>query len=568
MNRIQSTLASLQQSARFPDVEADQTSDNSEDTLENVLEPETSDQFSQDLIRTGPFIFNVHGITGLGKTRFIYHLMDTLAALYPTILLSFAQDEDRHPKFTHTWGDVLPDLRKYLPGLEQLPDEIILTRGGLQPLDEKCLIYEQSQLDQPRTQPVLLLLDGLDNLLYWKWVQEEIVKPLYDQHHAVVVCTSQSPIFWHFWELRESCELLSLAPFDLKETQHFLAYSQRDFIAQSFYNITRGYPLGLKSLTTALELGILTDAAQETALPAPQPGMLSDVTKLVLAYTGMIRYADVSIMLGLLDHFAADWTTRPKATLRMTVLPELENGGYFKPYHSSQAMQFVVSVRNQIDSHTFQTDPDRYRKTCQYLEHAYAQRVVNKPLTETHSFNEWLFFSTTLIDLGVMSMSVWIEQLGIIIERVKLVGNKAGVLFVKDAELLNKLRAGNYLRVVEQMLRTTIVDDGREPLLSGTEYEHYQRYVLDQLNQYIPEIKPPRGIKLGISELLHLIREIGDEFDANSLRKKIRDKEGLEAKAGWVNNTIAILYSLGLVKYNRTQHMYRLNDLLDPFLIN
>jgi hypothetical protein len=91
-----------------------------------------------------------------------------------------------------------------------------------------------------------LLLDALDDVPYWKWIQEQIIKPLLEQHQSLVLITSQSPLFWHFWELREQSELLEPGTFTRAETQAFLQPKGMADMTEELHQLTGGYPLGLE----------------------------------------------------------------------------------------------------------------------------------------------------------------------------------------------------------------------------------------------------------------------------------------------------------------------------------
>lgn len=194
-------------------------------------------------------IVNVHGLVGIGKTSLVRQIFTYFNdQAYPVILLNFDNQEPPcHNECAHVWSDVLATLRKH-PCLERIPATIEDAQGNEQPLENLEIISCESDDFAQRIKdgkPLLLLLDALDDLPYWKWVQEHIIKPLLDQQRTLVVATSQSPIFWHFWELREQSTPIPLESFSFEETQNYLQQFGKADSADEVYRITGGYPMGL-----------------------------------------------------------------------------------------------------------------------------------------------------------------------------------------------------------------------------------------------------------------------------------------------------------------------------------
>lgn len=194
-------------------------------------------------------IVNVHGLVGIGKTCLVRQIFTYFNEhAYPVILLNFDhQEQPAHQECVRSWSEVLNTLRKH-PCLARIPNTIESTQGDEQSIESLSIISCESDDFAQRIEegkPLLLLLDALDDLPYWKWVQEHVIKPLLDQQRTLVVATSQSPVFWHFWELREQSTPTSLESFSLEETQTYLQQFGKADIADEVYRITGGYPMGL-----------------------------------------------------------------------------------------------------------------------------------------------------------------------------------------------------------------------------------------------------------------------------------------------------------------------------------
>ncbi|NJO07273.1 MAG: ATP-binding protein [Chloroflexaceae bacterium] len=194
-------------------------------------------------------IVNVHGLVGIGKTYLIRQIFTYFNdQAYPVILLNFdSQEQPMQQECVRSWSEVLDTLRKH-PCLARIPDTIESTQGDEQSIESLAIISCESDDFEQRIdegKPLLLLLDALDDLPYWKWVQEHVIKPLLDQQRTLVVATSQSPVFWHFWELREQSTPTSLESFSLEETQAYLHQFGKADRADEVYRITGGYPMGL-----------------------------------------------------------------------------------------------------------------------------------------------------------------------------------------------------------------------------------------------------------------------------------------------------------------------------------
>lgn len=201
-------------------------------------------------------ILNIHGLVGIGKTCLMQQIYDHFEAQgYAVFLLNFdSEDHKEQSENIHSWEDCLSVLREH-PTLRRLPDSIVAANDRVINVAEERIIYQvvdQFQQKVAGDKPMLLLLDSLDDLPYWKWIQAHIIKPLLDKQQTLVVATSQSPLFWHFWELREQCRIEPLDAFSREETEEYLQALGKQEMTDSIYQITNGYPLELDQIVRSI----------------------------------------------------------------------------------------------------------------------------------------------------------------------------------------------------------------------------------------------------------------------------------------------------------------------------
>jgi hypothetical protein len=220
-------------------------------------------------------IINLHGMFGIGKTSVLQQLFDYLRQEHLIISLNFDTEMQSSSKYACSWREVLGILQE--ASLLRHPPEYITFANGeaKQSVHDVSLVcqadIEQSGAALEEKKPVILLLDNLDDLPYWKWIQEHILKPILDQSTAdravLIVATSQAPLFWHFWELREQCRPEELEPFSLEETRALLRLHDQEPWTELLYQVTAGYPLGLvKMLDFLAEAEVSTPSELSTSL--------------------------------------------------------------------------------------------------------------------------------------------------------------------------------------------------------------------------------------------------------------------------------------------------------------
>jgi hypothetical protein len=205
-------------------------------------------EHAQDTIKR---ITNLYGILGIGKTDTIYQLYEQFKTSHAVILLSFdTREQPAYPHARRHWREIAGTLRQ-LPMLKQLPEQIPDEQAS-----NPALIFADNLADllpvAASGRPILLLLDALDELSCWKWIQEQLIKPLLEYNQCFILVSSRSPMGWHFWELNEHNTPYELAAFSLTETHAFLQSAGLEQHTDALQQLTGGYPLGLVYATELL----------------------------------------------------------------------------------------------------------------------------------------------------------------------------------------------------------------------------------------------------------------------------------------------------------------------------
>lgn len=511
-------------------------------------------------------IINIHGIIGIGKTSLIQQLFDRFKQDYAVVLLNFhAVDHTLQPERARPWSGIINLLRQ-IPALSYLPDAPPLTSGST-PMDDDVYAVCDAALDQLPQKPLLLLLDALDDLPFWKWIQAQIIKPLLEQRRTLVVTTSQSPLFWHFWELREQCATFELEAFSLEETSQFLRQVDREALTKALYAVTGGYPLGLDQAVRLLERES-DDVAASAQAVAINLTDLSVETREVVTYTGLLRRVEVPVMQQLLAHCLPHWATDLDVQRSIfTILAELRTKGYLETYQKGQPLRFIAVLRRVSVQQLCAQSVERYLDVCNHLASIYASQLMEKPVAEVESFNEWLYFSTAAFEHAAdyNQQQLWQARLQQLFAQAKLAGPRLVARFYMDSDLLNRLRALDLFPVLQRLMHDQIDAAADVPIFSVAEITTYRRTTLQQLSERF-QLKQrfATDVQQDLETFLRHIVALGPDFNAIALRAKINEGRpvGHGLLQAQVNATIAFLNSRGFFSYDRTRRKYHLQPLI------
>jgi hypothetical protein len=508
-------------------------------------------------------ILNLYGITGIGKTVALQQIFEQVRTTAPVLWLDFDAErmEPEHPTLIRQpFAALVSWLSQQLNELAYLPTE--LPPGT----EQQQVGVASARLSPAATQPFVLLLDHLDNLAAWQWVQAEIIKPLVEQRTTLVICASQSPLFWHFWELRELSNARPLDPLSEPEVADFLRQAERELLTESVLHLTQGYPLQLNALRPVL---LTADPAEPEATAAPDlDGILerlSPLTRHLLRYTGLLRRLEVPAMQHILNHVLPDWVGKgqtPHYLLLGHMLPELRDQGHLAPYRRNQGQQLHRPLRLALDARLRNSEPARYAHICSLLSSFYEQQVMQKPIHEQQLLNEWLYFSTAALyepPTGT-DRDEWLAQAARLFARARLAGKSLLVWFYRDRELLARLHALGLTEPIQALIQKHFGHDHQAPpILNNTELVQYRRRLIEQWSAHPALADLQSSIPGGLFTLLETIATLGLSFSASTLRKRLNERPEVNVSHATVNQAIAQLERYSLLSHDRERRVYQLS---------
>lgn len=526
-------------------------------------------------------IVNLYGITGIGKTILNSQIFERFRQDYPVIWLDFDPNRASPLKSDPVpVTEVLEQLRS-ISALQYLPDTIELPDGTS--ASPEPIRFTTTGLHNCETSPLIIILDHLDDLRYWKWLQEKIIKPLLDQQRVLIICSSQSPLFWHFWELREICNLYPVEPFSPTETQAFLgafgAERLAELLAQSAQIALHGYPLGLYHMLRVF--GIIPADADRTDESTPANALgdtidwlnrlhdMSEMTQIILRYAGLLRRIEVPVIQDILDMVQPGWhgTHTVHQVLLEQVLPELREQQCLLPYERQQPYRLLLPLRYTLDEQLRHEEPERYRQICHRLEQIYYERFYAQPMNNAPLLNEWLYFSTVAEHgLYTLEPARWDRRVQDLFERARLPGKQIATLLYKDQELLSRLHTAGLWSRIQQLLHKHISTSAPDhPLLNETELVQLRRQLLRRLNQEPPldTIQPIGELERFLDTIARLeIARLESDFALRDLIAYLRERSIQPDNPAVIQDRVALLHSCGILTYDRGKRTYRLNDLI------
>lgn len=508
-------------------------------------------------------ILNIYGISGMGKTWVIQELARQFQDEFAVVWLSFdAADKRNHPSRMLAWSEIITQLRQ-VPALEDLPSDINLASRTSLPSDGGIIHRIGGPLLGKA--PTLLLLDALDDLADWKWVQEQIIKPLLEQS-ALVVCTSQSPLFWHFWELREQCQPIALMQLTQDETHELLTKHNLEMLSTAAYHLTQGYPLVLNNLIAQLQAHEDESADQDSGRIDLDQLQFSQEMMSVLLTIGMMRRVDIPLMEQVLKKFLPGFGDHSRFTLLQT-LTALRTKKLVISMRSNDSIKAIL--RQSVIQYLFQHDSARYYAICTYLAEQYYQRAQQKPKTEVKALIEWLYFSTQIPqsnswqdDLRTLFNEVQ-RVLSISVELSQSHGNDLTlvVLFFTDNELIRKLSPKQYEEVVRQLQGLLMGQNPHMPLLS--EFTSACSDALEEISARLAPDSRMNTLKGHFESSIKLLMQ-DEGFDIDHIRSLIRKTKGepVDFSHKQITDDMMFLMSRGLLSYDRKERKYHVNSLL------
>lgn len=549
-----------------------------------------------------PPVINLVGITGIGKTCVLQQLFDTHKASYNLLWLGFNLKDAPQPRSDkhnpalalqqRSWTAAAEQLNALLGRYDQIGTQVMFDSQVAQPLDQLGDILMAQAAQSEHNRPLLLLLDSLDHLPYWKWLQEQVLKPLFERERTVIVCASQAELYWHFWELREHREIHEIAGFAADETRQFLEAYHADLLAETVQKLTGGYPLVLKHFAALLAVPTTTPEAVDTFRQAIN--QLSDDVRPILEQVGLLRREHVAVMQDLLCALSGEDWSKPAQHWRLQqALQEFHTQGFMGSPHD-QFGRFALEIRNSLRE---QLAPHEYLRRCRLIADLYYPKAYKHPKTAADSLAEWLFFSSMVLlaDPDPQQRAVWEAQLEKLLARVSQVAQseqsvrnslvrqpnqhqsslsaKVSAWLYTDGELLQNLdRLGVLSRIYNQLKPLLEQDDGEVQIRHDLRRAASAAFA--DLGRRIKAMWAPRmsSFEVMLSVLLEKQREtqqLGKDFDKAAIRSLLTEQWkslGKRSTRG-LDEFITILNSSGILLYDRDQRVYSFSPAIEKLLL-
>jgi hypothetical protein len=533
-------------------------------------------------------VVNLHGIVGIGKSHILHYAFAHFRTSHTVIWCTFDElDKALHPDHVVTWTEAARIMRQH-PDYAYLPEQSCIKHkdGTLQevPLSLLC----QMDIQQTATAPHLLLLDGVDDLdaSAWKWLQEYLIKPLLERPNTLIVCVSQSPILWHFWEIRDRGTLLQAKPFTLEETYAFLRLYDRELLAPPLYALTLGYPIALKTALSLLEKETEPLTISHTTCIDQAQRNLSPKSYhlLVTLGGGSIRRVEKRLLRQIMQDYVPDTSDNQCDQIITSALFELKAHHYLESYHKGHPLRFTPSFRSAITAWLQSNAQQTYLALCTFLAETYYQRFVQQPITYLHALNEWLYFtaSIALIHPEDSSLELWSQRLTTVLEHARDTGERLRphwfdevvVMLYKDGELLYRLKQCQLFAHVHSTMHALVGDHAVDlPIFNDSETITYCINVLDLLIARLPADRRTYMDTLRPGGLMKNIAEIQPHLNTVSLRESINTiRQVLEQdplRPGYVSRAVAFLNSRGFFPESDKHQpsRYQLHELISKLAL-
>ncbi len=522
-----------------------------------------------ELAEAPPFseIINFYGITGIGKTFLLSQIFQRFKDTYGILWFDFdTMHEAAVQPSVQTLGSVLEFLATQVHDLEHL-SSVTSGTSVTTPRAEYQLRFIASGLAFAASKPLLLLLDHLETMEYWIWLQEQIIKPLVEQHATLVICASQSPMFWNYWELRDLCTPVVARPFSEQETREYLRQYGREILSQSVQEWAQGYPLQLAQLQPLLiaEAPIEDMSTYNPVVAEEVLTSLSETTRAILRYVGLLRRLEVPIMLQVLSNLVIDELHGQgmHSLLLTRCLPELNRQGLVERHTRGQPQHLRSDLRHALEQHLRISEPARYQHICDILAQIYFERLIKKPIDDAPMLNEWLYFSTVplMYNMGTLDRETWYHQLSLLFERARLAGKRLAALLFRDAEVMARLRTLNLLSSLDELMNYHFGSDASIPaILNSTELERYRRHIIEKWSEQPQFVGLQREIPGGLATLLHTIASFDMAFDLRALQARLNERPDIHIGPSTVNHAVSLMQSYGMLSYDHRQQTYQLTS--------
>ena len=541
-------------------------------------------------------ISNLHAINGMGKTWLAYEIYRQATAM---------------PHVSCAWIDfeidtMLPDIVANSPivsaseGIRQLWKVAPLAHKLDQP--ELDAVFEQkiharvtmhssasSERDAIDDMPFVLVIDAINQLEQhstehginaWEYFQEHIIKPIVDQKRVFIICTSQMPVRWAFWELREVCTRTTLKPFNSQETAQLLEQYSLQENTDLIYDLTEGHPDSIMYIVKQhLEPSLhARDSRSDSREPAELPRtryneieqriqQLDPLARDLIQIIGVMRRIEAQpihyVLKSISKELAAQFTNQ-KLHEALSSYREfglvIDDPGYMPFSFTPDVRAFTeLNIRRNDDE-------DRIAKIYLLLKTWYYDALVKKPSTNRSYLIDWISVSLQSLRLflagsdsreHIQGINSWLEQFQ---QRWR---DSA------DNEMIERFYSDD---LIQRLLRITIADLqqrvdaivlGRERLQQNT-----SKYRKELVKHLFDDSNPSILTQKEFNILVLIAQQFSDGFDAHRLQSLIIGS-GMEERSmarRKAQEYIGIFNQIHAITYQQEKGRFFMDEWLKDFL--
>jgi hypothetical protein len=369
---------------------------------------------SIDHVLAGKFVkfclFNLYGMTGMGKTTSLHALARTYHAAPPAqagiVLLDFsrpawASDVPLHDLARYVWQQLRPLAPAHL---QHSPNDQDTTEQAI-----------ASLIDWLNTsgRRLLLLIDAWDTRSsdFRQWFEEAILLPLIQHEQLVAVITSQAPLRLRTYTVRRRMKAIGLSRLSREatfaQTGHDAATNHRVFA------LTGGYPAAVQLVLDALRHAVpppeqwLRDhtgsLAREigTMLEQTLCGHLPPHIARLLTHLALFREFDIHTIRHITRLFLPDLIDYGTSSL----VQELQQTGAIHWNNSLRAYQIDAAVRPLIARDIAYNAPETYQHVHLVAVEYYQELIRNVPAHRVTYLLEYIYHRLCLDTVPTLQYS-------------------------------------------------------------------------------------------------------------------------------------------------------------------
>jgi hypothetical protein len=517
-------------------------------------------------------IVNLTGLAATGKSVVLRQLYEQFAPSVPTIWIDCAPQATIAGKSVpSSFAEIVAELSDRVDALEylsieQVPPEERDSDYIAPPDGSLWAALQMSVAGVDASSPLVVLIDHINELRAWKWLQQAFVLPLQEQP-ALIICASRDELSWDYWPLRNACTRQEIPPFTVAEASAYFA-QQHGYIVPTHVIPTlitdELYPYALQE-----ELREFQKQIGDWPLPEPLPLMQLPAEDPLLYYCGWLRIFQIDVMMEMLAWpaleaaLALPGEPRARRSMLRATLTRWRAAQYIYVYDSTERL--IYGLRRMLAEHIAGHEPEFYRAIVHLAAEIYARRVraVNTTSEKIRSFLEWLYYSTTpgLLARSSDAQVAWEAELQTMLQQAGLAGSVLAISLYSDQDVVRRLDTAGQLAIVDRYLQEMAA---RPEALSTTEQrkrrQAIQQRILTNWNND-PTLDPVKtAYPGGVKELLVALDRRADEFDCFTMKdlRDILQQAGVSQAAR--RPMVRAIQEAGLVQYHQDRQQFILES--------